>query len=157
MKASGLVHNRHSINVCFEKAIPNSGIRLLKKHMCSRVALVELPCSMWGRGEFPGLDAGQAAAFCSGPHPLWGALPRWSICLGKRHRRTDRIGGLWELVPGEWVQELGRFKNKNLGKIRWLFLSIWKAELWKRSWPVLRDPGEQNYYQWVEVTGTLHG
>ena len=30
--------------------------------------------------------------------------------------RTDRTGGFSELVPGEWVQDLGKFKNKSLGE-----------------------------------------
>lgn len=69
-----------------------------KKHMHSWVVLVQVQCSIIGRAEFPGLYAGQAAAFHSGLHPLRGGLPTWSISLGTRHRRADRTGGLWELV-----------------------------------------------------------
>ena len=40
-------------------------------------------------------------------------IPRVKRTSGSR---TDRTGELWELVPGEWVQDLGRCKNKSLGE-----------------------------------------
>lgn len=77
---------------------------------------MELRCSMGERAE----NALDSARWL---HSVLG-VPKVKRTPGSR---TDRMGGLSELVPGEWVQDLGRFKNKSLGETQWLFLSIWKV------------------------------
>lgn len=77
---------------------------------------MELRCSMGERAE-NALDSARWLHSCSGRSQ--GESGR----LGQDRQDGRALG----TCPGEWVQDLGRFKNKSLGETQWLFLGIWKV------------------------------